>query len=80
MKQERIRCGGHYCSVCKKCTHIPSSRKNFIPDYWHICEECEPDVVDITHTFENEGLVTKFKIKKIHIPSLIKILENFNKN
>ena len=70
---EKVRCGGHYCEVCKKCTQQPRLRR-YIPDYWHVCEECETDVLHVTFRPREENLMTDFKVKFQDIPLLIRHL------
>ena len=41
-------CGGHYCKHCLKCTKAPRKRKTYTPDYWHICEECDEEVLQVS--------------------------------
>jgi len=77
MTTEKIRCGAHYCEICKKCTNPARLRKNFTPDWWHICEECEPDVLEVTFRPRPESLMTNFKIKYQDVKLLIKHLQEF---
>lgn len=76
MKQ-KIRCGAHYCEVCKRCIRPPRLRQTYIADWWTVCEECEPDVLTVTFQPREESLRTSFKIKHQDIPLLIKSLQNF---
>ncbi len=71
---EKIRCGGHYCEVCKKCISVPRLRKNYQPDWWTVCQECEYDVISITFLPGEDCLWTDFKVKHKDIPSLIQLL------
>ena len=71
---EKIRSGAHYCEVCKKCTRPARLRKNFTPDYWHVCEKCETDVLHVTFRPREESLMTDFKVKFQDIPLLIRHL------
>lgn len=71
---EKIRCGGHYCKVCKKCLSIPRLRKNYTPDWWTICEECEVDVIRITFVPREDCVKTDFSVTHKDIPKLVKML------
>jgi hypothetical protein len=70
----KIRCGGSYCEVCKRCLSPPKLRKNYIDEWWTICEECEEDVLEIIFKPREESLNTRFKVKYEDIPYLISIL------
>jgi len=71
----RQRSGGAYCQVCKKCIKPPRARKHFLPEWWTICEECEPDVVRITFVPREESIKTDFRVPHQDIPKLIEILQ-----
>ena len=47
LNTKKIRTGGHYCEVCKKCTYPPRIRKYITAEYWHVCSECESDVLTV---------------------------------
>ena len=72
---EKIRCGGHYCEVCKRCLSMPRLRKTFIPDWWTVWKECEVDVIQIDFVPREECVKTSFKVTHKDIPALIKQLE-----
>ncbi|HEY3526297.1 MAG TPA: hypothetical protein VGK47_08880 [Nitrososphaeraceae archaeon] len=73
---ERIRCGAHYCKICKRCLRLPRKRKNFQPDWHTICAQCGPTILHMTYVPEHEGLETDFFIDFKHIPKLIEELSN----
>lgn len=72
---DKVRCGAHYCEVCKKCIRLPKLRKNYMPDWWTICDECQPDVVEISFRPNEDSLETFFKVKHKDIPGLIENLK-----
>lgn len=72
---QKIRCGGQYCEVCKKCIKPPRLRKTYQEDWLTTCEECDVDVLRISFRPREESLMTDFKIKYQDIPLLIKELE-----
>ncbi len=69
--------GGVYCKLCKKCIYQPRKRKNWQPEYWMICEECDVDVLNVDYRSREEALLTHFKVKYDDIPGLIDLLEKF---
>ena len=77
---DKIRTGGHYCKICKICTQSPRVRKYLTVEYWHICEECEVDVLTVTFRPREEALLTHFKVKYQDIDRLIQELIRMKKD
>jgi len=71
---ERVRSGGHYCEKCKRCISPPRLRKNFCPEWWTICEECGPNVLEVIFVPREGAIKTNFKIEYNDLPALIKLL------
>ncbi len=71
---ERVRSGGHYCEKCKRCITPPRLRKNFCPEWWTICDECGPNVLEVTFVPREGAIRTNFKMEYQDIPKLIEML------
>ncbi len=71
--------GGQYCQICKRCIKPPRKRKTFLPEYWTVCLECEPDIIDIIFRPRQDAVLTQFKISIYDIPKLIETLNKFTR-
>lgn len=75
MEAKREKSGGAYCEVCKTCINPPRARKHYMPDWWAICEKCEPDMIRITFVPRENAVKTDFNVSYKDIPKLIDMLE-----
>lgn len=71
-----IKCGGSYCEKCKKCITPPRYRKNPIPEWWTICEECKENVLQVYFFPREDAIRTTFKVQFQDIPKLIQELKD----
>lgn len=71
---EKIKSGGVYCSQCKKCLAPPRRRKEFRPESFILCDDCDINILRITFRPRYESLLTDFKVKYEDIEGLIHTL------
>lgn len=77
---QKIRCGAHYCEVCKKCLKSARLRNNWQPDWWTVCDECGPGVLNVVFRPREESLYSRFDIYFEDIPKLVEELNNAYNN
>ena len=79
LNKDKIRCGGVYCSECKKCICQPRVRKYLREEFFMICDECEKDVLTLDFCPNETALLTHLKIKYKDIKILIKELTRIDR-